>query len=54
LAAKIKQVTGLESSTRPGQSGQFDVSVDGKLIYSRFETGEFPEEEDIIKSLTGK
>jgi selT/selW/selH-like putative selenoprotein len=54
LAAKIKKATGLDASLQRGQSGQFDVLVDDKLIYSRFETGRFPEEEDILKILTEK
>jgi selT/selW/selH-like putative selenoprotein len=42
----------LDATTHPGQSGQFDVIVDDKLIYSRFEAGRFPEEEDILKFLS--
>ena len=34
---------------QPGKSGQFDVVVDGKLVYSRYETGRFPWEEDLDK-----
>jgi selT/selW/selH-like putative selenoprotein len=34
-----------------GQSGQFDVLVDGQLIFSRFETGRFPEFEEILPKL---
>ncbi|MSQ72172.1 MAG: hypothetical protein EXR27_12895 [Betaproteobacteria bacterium] len=34
---------------QPGKSGQFDVQVDGKLVYSRYETGRFPWEADLRK-----
>ena len=34
---------------RPGRSGQFDVVIDGKLVYSRYQTGRFPWEEDLEK-----
>jgi predicted Rdx family selenoprotein len=34
---------------RPGESGQFDVVVDEKLVYSRHETGRFPWEADLEK-----
>jgi predicted Rdx family selenoprotein len=27
-----------------GKAGQFDVVVDGRLAYSRYETGTFPDE----------
>lgn len=32
----------------PGGGGVFDVSVDGNEIYSKHETGEFPEEAAIL------
>jgi len=32
---------------QPGKSGQFDIVVDGKLAYSRYETGRFPSEADL-------
>lgn len=35
--------------TQTGKSGQFDVSVDGKLAYSRYDTGRFPTEDDLRK-----
>jgi len=30
-----------------GKSGQFDVLVDGRVVYSRYETGKFPSEADL-------
>jgi predicted Rdx family selenoprotein len=36
---------------RPGKSGQFDVTVDGTLRYTRAKTGRFPtdaEVEDLV------
>lgn len=32
-----------------GKSGQFDIALDGKLVYSRYETGRFPWEADLDK-----
>ena len=32
---------------RPGKSGQFDVSVDGALKYTRSKTGRFPTDAEI-------
>ena len=37
---------------QPGTSGQFDVVVDGKLAYSRYETGRFPQDADLEKLLS--
>jgi predicted Rdx family selenoprotein len=54
LAAQIKRATGLDACLQSGQPGQFDVIADGKLIFSRFDNGLFPEEEDIVKMLTEK
>ena len=36
-----------------GSGGVFEVTFDGKLIYSKKETGEFPEEQDILNILKG-
>lgn len=33
-----------------GKSGQFDVVVDGRLVYSRRETGRFPSAEDLERA----
>jgi predicted Rdx family selenoprotein len=30
-----------------GKSGQFDVSIDGALRFSRYRTGRFPSEQEI-------
>ena len=32
---------------RPGKSGQFDVTVDGDVRYSRGKTGRFPTDAEI-------
>ena len=32
---------------QPGKSGQFDIVVDGRLAYSRYDTGRFPSEADL-------
>ena len=34
-----------------GDSGVFDVVVDGKLIYSKDETGRFPEHDEVLSQL---
>lgn len=30
------------------RGGKFEVSVDGDLLYSKLETGEFPKDEDVV------
>jgi predicted Rdx family selenoprotein len=34
---------------QPGKVGQFDVVVDGKVVYSRHETGRIPSDGDLKK-----
>jgi selT/selW/selH-like putative selenoprotein len=37
-----------------GGGGDFEVTVDGSLIFSRRKTGGFPEVEDIIEAIRAK
>jgi len=37
-----------------GSGGVFDVRADGRLVYSKFETGRFPEPGEIVTSLRRK
>ena len=38
----------------PGGGGVFDVSVDGEMIYSKHETGEFPEPAAILAEVQSR
>lgn len=40
---------GVESKLIKGGGGVFDVTVDGKLVYSKHETGRFPEPGEVLK-----
>jgi predicted Rdx family selenoprotein len=42
---KTHGITAVE--LQPGKSGQFDVTIDGRLKYSRYQTGAFPSEQEI-------
>jgi selT/selW/selH-like putative selenoprotein len=37
----------------PGATGQFDVIADGALVFSKAETGRFPEEGEVLRLLPG-
>jgi selT/selW/selH-like putative selenoprotein len=37
----------------PGQTGQFDVIADGRLIFSKQKEGRFPEDEEVLRALPG-
>ena len=36
----------------PGSGGCFELSVDGKQLYSKLETGEFPDEMAMLDAVT--
>jgi len=51
LAAAIKSEFGLETELFEGGSGVFDVEVDGERIFSKHQTGRFPEDQEILTAL---
>ena len=51
MAEAVKKELGIESEMIEGAGGIFDVKVDGDLIYSKQETGEFPEHRLIIEKV---
>ena len=48
MAAKIKDALNEESFLIEGAGGIFDVNVDGKLVYSKHQTGGFPDEGALV------
>lgn len=47
--------TGLgEVALIPSSGGAFEVLVDGTLVYSKLETGRFPDERSLVRELAGK
>jgi len=51
LAAAIKEAKGIDTTLIAGGGGIFDVEVDGKIIYSKFDTDRFPTKEEILQHL---
>ena len=51
MAATIARDFDNETELLPGGKGIFDVVVDGELIYSKYETGRFPEDEEVLSQL---
>jgi selenoprotein W-related protein len=35
----------------PSDKGKFEVLVDGELVHSKLQTGEFPKPRDIVKAI---
>jgi len=57
LAAAIKNEYNIKAELIPSGGGIFDVAVDGKRIWSRHQTGRFPENREVLEriaDLTGK
>lgn len=51
MAAAIKDAKGIDAELIEGSKGIFDVKVDDKLIYSKYDTDRFPTNEEIIEAL---
>jgi selT/selW/selH-like putative selenoprotein len=42
---------GVEPSLIPKGRGIFDVAVDGEIVYSKYETGTFPDNDQLVNLL---
>ena len=51
MAARIHKELDVTSTLIPGAGGIFDVKVDDVLVYSKFETGRFPDEAMLVGSI---
>jgi selenoprotein W-related protein len=51
LADAIKDKFGVECEMIKGGGGVFDVTADGKIVYSKRETGRFPEHGEVLDAL---
>lgn len=51
MAATLKKELGVTPKLIEGGNGIFDVTVDGKLIFSKKETHRFPEHDEILKAI---
>ena len=51
LAALLKKHCGNDVELIPSTGGVFEVVVEGVLVYSKKETGAFPDEQLLVKQL---
>jgi selT/selW/selH-like putative selenoprotein len=51
LAAEIKKALGMDVEIAQGRRGSFEVTRDGRTVFSRLETGLFPLPEDVLEAL---
>jgi len=47
LAASLDARFGEKAQVKPGKTGQFDVVVNGKVIFSKAEVGRFPVDNEV-------
>ena len=47
MRERLEKLGRADIELRPGKSGQFDVTVDGELNYTRRDTGRFPTDAEI-------
>ena len=49
VADELKKELSIEADLIAGDNGIFDVKIDDKLVFSKFDTGRFPEPVEIVK-----
>ena len=54
MAAEIETEFGVKSDLEGGGSGIYDVVVDGVTLFSKHETGRFPEAGEIVRAIRSK
>ena len=54
MADEIKEgLEGVSVETVEGSGGVFEVTVEGRLVYSKKETGRFPEKGEVVSLIQG-
>ena len=47
----LRERAGVAAEVRPGAKSQFDVLLDGNLVFSKQAEGRFPEEDEVLQLL---
>ena len=51
MAAEIKKSRGIDATLIKGSGGQFEVVLDGQLIYSKKKMGRFPDTSEVLQQI---
>jgi len=51
MAEELQEAFGVKANIVPGRKGIFDVIVDGKLVFSKYKTGRFPQKGEVAGKL---
>ena len=54
VAKALKKEYGVEADIQVGDTGSFDVYVNDELIFSRYEEGRFPTNEELVELIDKK
>ncbi|MBP18298.1 MAG: hypothetical protein CMQ21_05345 [Gammaproteobacteria bacterium] len=54
MAAELKSSFDVDATLFAEGKGIFDVVVDGDLLYSKYETGRFPNPDEVSKIIRGR
>jgi selenoprotein W-related protein len=54
VAAQLHEAFGSEPVLVAGRGGVFDVTVDGELVYSKHQTGQFPDPAALVQSIRSR
>jgi len=47
-----QRIEGME--LQPASGGCFELTVDGELVYSKLDTGQFPDEDEMVTAVGGR
>ncbi len=53
MAAELKAALQTSSTLIPGSGGIFKITVDGRVVYSKAETGRFPRPGEAVEKARG-
>ena len=51
MAAELKEAFGVEAKLTYGATGQFDVNIDGRTVFSLQKEGRFPNPGEVVQKL---
>ena len=51
MEAALSEQLGIDAELIEGDNGVFDVVADGRLVYSKDQTGRFPENDEVVKAI---
>jgi len=53
MGEELQKKLGAEVDLVAGSNGIFDISLDGRMIFSKFEQGRFPQPDEIMNLVKG-